>query len=151
MRQLVQVANPTTGEMEWAEVATGEVHRQVSAHRGMPSVRVPVGEILFSQEPAIHEKLMNGRMLNWNEIARAADVVLCAVSQDSLRLMFGARSMGEIKRAIETMISAQRLCSALSPRLRASSLAGVAGDAGDAVRKSAQSSMKSLLMLPGQK
>jgi hypothetical protein len=148
MRQLVQVTNPETGQVEWADVSTGETKPQTTRRPEHFGSRVPVGELLFEAEPAIHDKLLNGRALNWNEIARAADVILRAVSQDSLRLMFGASSMKEIRRAIETMLAAQRLCSALNPRLSES---GSAAAITPGARKDAQNSMRALLTLPGQK
>jgi len=141
MRQLVQVRNETSGEMEWCEVATGQV-LQKSRPAQPAFVAAQIGEFLFQQEPAIHGKLMRGEALNWREIAAASDVVLCGVSQESLRSMFGARSMRDIKRAIDTMLSCQHLCKALSPRLSGSALPSPSG---------ATSAMRSLLTLPGQR
>lgn len=140
MRQLVQATNPETGVVEWCEVATGQVLQPAPSR---PQYAITnVGELLFQQEPAIHAKLLEGRALSWREVAIASDVVLCAVSQESLRLMFGARSVKEIKRAIDTMLAAQHLCKALNPRLGGQS--GLSSG-------QATSAMQSLLTLPGRR
>jgi|SRR5690349_1955661 len=147
MRQLVQVQNPETNEMEWCEVATGQVVQKAAAAQPQrPAfVAVQISELLFQAEPALHEKLMLGKPLTWREIAIAADCILCGVSQESLRTMLGARSMRDIKRAIETMLAAQRLCNVLSPRLNASSPVGI-NEA-----RNATGAMRALLTLPGQR
>ena len=130
--------------MEWCEVATGQVQPAPTSMRSFEIKRLNVGEVLFQQDPALHSKLVEGRPLNWNEVARAADVLLCAVSQDALLSMFGARSLRDIRRAIETMLSAQRLCTALSPRLNAP------GSVSPGAAKAATGAMRALLTLPGR-
>lgn len=135
---LVQVTDPVTGATSWVSADTGEVVS--NAPRPKP-VRAPVAEILFEREPAIHEKLLHGRALNWNEISRAADVILCAVSQDSLRVMFSGANMREIRVAIETMLKAKRLCDVLTPRLTGLPVSG----------KSASGAIGALLTLPGRR
>lgn len=145
MRQLVQVVNKETGVAEWCEVATGEVLQRQQSQPSLPVMRVDIGELLFQEDPRLHEKLTRGKAMSWQEISLAADIVLRAVSQDSLRHLFGAKSMREIKRAIETMLAAQRLCAVLSPRLHSSSPVGV-GEA-----KAATGAMRALLTLPGQR
>ena len=148
MRQLVQVKNPVTGLDEWCEVATGQVTQQSSRRSHELADRVNVGELLFAEAPHLHDKLLNGRGMTWPEISACADVVLRAVSQDSLRLMFGSKSMREIKRAIETMILAQKLCKHLNPRLDASS---ATNGATPPAASATQNSMLSLLTLPGKR
>jgi hypothetical protein len=148
MRQLVQVVDPTTGNAQWVDRSTGEARDFVSRREGFPVVRAPVGEMLFETEPLIHEKLVNGRPLSWYEISKAADVILRAVSQDSLRVMFGGGSMRQMRSAIETMLTARRLCDALNPLSLGSTSVGVTAAAD---KRDAQGAMMALLHLPGQK
>lgn len=138
---LVQVVDSATGERSWVRTDTGEV---AAFQRPTAPTRAPVGEMLFQSDPDLHDKLMRGAPLTWPEVSRAADTILRAVSQDSLRVMFLGASMREIRSAIETMLKAQKLCNTLNPRLKGSPIG--AGDG-----RAASGAMRQLLTLPGQR
>ena len=86
--------------------------------------------------------------MTWPEISRATDIMMRAVSQDSLRTIFSGVNLRQARAAIQTMILAQVLSTKLSPRLQA--LSGGA-TIGSSSAKDAQSGIRSLLTLPGQR